>query len=85
MVLIIYLTKFAFLSFIQVLTDWTSGNLRYYTHPPTNQDIDNANVIANDELLTQYAQEFSLDNLTDDYVKIVAGNYFCVFHLIFVL
>jgi nuclear GTP-binding protein len=45
---------------LQVLNDWNSGRLRYYTEPPTvNSNHSSA------EILAEYSSEFQLDQLDD--------------------
>jgi hypothetical protein len=59
-----------------VLQDWNSGRLRYYTHPPEQDDTEQQRICSS-EILSQYNAEFSLDQLQKDHVELVDGNNAC--------
>ncbi|KAF7633367.1 CP-type G domain-containing protein [Meloidogyne graminicola] len=55
----------------QVLNDWNSGKLRYFTEPPEQQIISEFQP----ELVAEFNKEFDLDNLTEN-IQIIQLKYF---------
>ncbi|TMS35210.1 hypothetical protein L596_002659 [Steinernema carpocapsae] len=55
----------------QVLIDWNSGKLRYYTTPPDTTAQDEAMCSA--EMVTQFSKEFDLDALDGEMSALVEG------------
>lgn len=55
----------------QVLNDWTTGKLRYYTLPPETAAADESP--CDSQLVTKMRAEFNLDQLEPDMIKTVQG------------
>jgi nuclear GTP-binding protein len=60
----------------QVLNDWNSGKLRYYTEPPEENRTDDEQQQISMELVQEFAKEFDLDALDQDIRVIVDGKHF---------
>lgn len=59
---------------LQVLNEWNSGHLRYYTQPPeATEETSEGGKILSSELLQTFSQEFDLDALEGDVKTLVDG------------
>src|SRR5690606_32320352 len=65
--------KFVEIKHFQVLNDWNSGKLRYFTQVPITDDT-NPHLLSS-EVVTTMAKEFDLDALDEDIKVLIDGNF----------
>lgn len=55
----------------RVLQDWNSGRITYYTAPPENTDSTNAAIQIESKIVSGFAKEFDINEITEDETKMM--------------